>query len=110
MASWRVAEKGSNCREQRRRLLDVWHVSRTIDRHELRAERSRGARRRLERDRVLPSVDDQGGNMDGVELAWREQIEIVETLPDRLLNAARHAKRREIVRCGGIGEIAGDTQ
>jgi hypothetical protein len=69
----------------------------------------RGLRRR-ERDRILSAMYDERRDFDGIELPRREEIELVETLPYRLLHAPGDAKRRQVVRRRWVGEIAGDAQ
>src|SRR6476620_3245308 len=79
-----------------------------VEDHEPSAERASGELRRFERNRVLASMDDQGGNRDTRER--RTEIEISEAAPNALLHATHDAKWREVVRACGVCEVAGDTE
>src|SRR5690242_17331335 len=105
-----MGEKIANGGEQRLRLFDVRHVSGVLDHDEPRAHCSGGSLGRRERNWILPTVDDQRGNGDRIELAGGEQIVVAKAFPYRLLNAAGDTKWRQIVRRGGIGEISCDAE
>src|SRR3954466_11865216 len=83
-------------------------MSAPFENHEPSAQRGGRCFRRCQRDRILSSVDDQGGN--GHALERRDEIEVTKAGPYTLLHATDHAKRGEIVRAGGVCEIAGDAQ
>src|SRR6185312_6523889 len=84
------------------------YVTAVIQRHELGPERGCDRFRACQRDGILPAMDDYRRAVDGPEIAG--QVEVAEALPDRLLNAPRHAKRREIGCPGGVRKIPGDAQ
>jgi hypothetical protein len=81
-------------------------MSAVVENDEPSSERASGNLRRFERDRVLSSMDDQGGNRAMGERS--RQVEITETAPNALLDPAHDTKRREVVRASGVGEVAGD--
>jgi len=83
-------------------------MSAVIENDEPGAERASGNFRRLERDRVLSSMDDQGRH--GAMGKPGCQVEIIEAAPNTLLHSADDAKGREVVRASGVGEVAGDTE
>ena len=83
-------------------------MSAVVENDEPGSERASGNFRRLERDWVLSSMDDQGRHRDVGEPG--RQVEITETAPDALLDSTDDAKWREVVRASGVGEVAGDTE
>src|SRR6476646_10012749 len=83
-------------------------MSAVLQNDEPTSERASGNFRRLERNRVLSSMDDQGRNGDMAERG--RQVEITETAPDALLDASHDTKRREVVRPSRVGEVAGDAE
>ena len=68
-------------------------MSAVVQHDESSPERTSGDLRRLERDRILSSMDDKGGDADMGERGC--QVEINEAAPDALLHSAHDAKGRE---------------
>src|SRR5688572_948041 len=64
--------------------------------------------RRLERDRVLTTMDDERWYADLPE--GGSDVEVTEARPDALLNAPDHPERRQVAGSGWIGEVPGHAQ
>src|SRR5262249_3466982 len=79
-----------------------------IENDESGFERAGGDLRRFERNRVLATVDDQGGNRNTGER--RRQVEVTEAVPDALLHPPNDAERREVLGTRGVGEVPGHAE
>src|SRR5688500_11563413 len=82
-------------------------MSARVNDDEAPAEGARGIRGRVERDGILPAVDDEGRRAHRGEP--RNEIEVAETLPHRLLDPPGDAEGSEVARGDGVGEVAGDA-
>ena len=103
-----AAEKGTDGAEERLRLLNIRHMTAGIQYNELCLERLGGGSRRLEGDRIVPSVYDEGRAMDVTKRV--REVEVAQRVPDGLLHAAGHAEWRQRV-CGPrVGEVTGDAE
>ena len=106
----RFLEEPANGGEQCGRLFNVWNVARTVHYDQGCFRREGRCLGRRERNGILATVDDERRNGHSLERSIREQVEITETFPDRLLHATGDSKRCEIVYGGRIREVSGDTQ
>src|SRR5687768_10208321 len=62
----------------------------------------------LERNRVVPPMQNQHGNFYLFDAL--QEVEVTKTLPHLLLDATDHTKRGQITRTAGVGEVARDRQ
>src|SRR5678816_2339043 len=83
-------------------------MSAVVQHDESGPERTSSDLRRLERDRILSSMDDKGGDADMGERGC--QVEITEAAPDALLHSAHDAKGREVAGASGVGEVASHAE
>src|SRR5258708_3555600 len=81
-----------------------------LEDHQTGLERGGGGLRRLDGNGILSAMRDQGGHVDGIQHPRLGEIEVPETVPDRLLNPGNDTKRREPPGAVGISEVAGDAE
>src|SRR5687768_9902398 len=62
----------------------------------------------LERNRVVPPVQNQHGNFYLFDAL--QEVEVTKTFPHLLLDATNHPERGEVMGAAGVGEVPGDRQ
>src|SRR5687767_8746108 len=62
----------------------------------------------LERNRVVPAMQNQHGNFYLFDAL--QEVEVTKTFPHLLLDAPDHAKRGEVAGTPGVGEVARDRE
>src|SRR5687768_12856960 len=83
-------------------------MSAVVQDDELRSQRFRRRFRRRQWDGILPSMYDQRRNPDTTKRF--PDVEVAETGPNALLDAADDAERRQVSRACRVGEISGDAE